>query len=43
MAIADEVICLLEGRSRLSGRPSELDRGDVESAYFGASATLGGR
>jgi branched-chain amino acid transport system ATP-binding protein len=43
MAIADEVICLLEGRTMLSGRPSELDRGDVESAYFGASATLGGR
>jgi branched-chain amino acid transport system ATP-binding protein len=43
MTIADHVICLLEGRTMLAGRPSDLNRGEVESAYFGASATTGGR
>ncbi len=40
LAIADEVVCLLEGRTMLAGRPADLDPSDVESAYFGA--TTGG-
>lgn len=38
LAIADSVVCLLEGRTMLAGRPAELDRTDVEAAYFGATA-----
>lgn len=35
MAVADQVHCLLEGRTMLSGTPRELDLADVEAAYFG--------
>jgi branched-chain amino acid transport system ATP-binding protein len=32
---ADRVYCLLEGRISLAGRPAELDRAAITSAYFG--------
>lgn len=41
MAVADQVYCLLEGRTVLSGRPAELDRTAVEDAYFGLAASKG--
>jgi branched-chain amino acid transport system ATP-binding protein len=40
MRVAGEVVCLLEGRSVLSGRPDELSALQVEQAYFGR-ATVG--
>ena len=39
MAVADQVHCLLEGRTMLSGAPAELDLRDVEAAYFGIHST----
>lgn len=39
MRISDRVHCLLEGRSVLSGRPSELTATQVEHAYFGTETT----
>ena len=33
--VADEVYCLLEGRVALRGRPDELSRDDITTAYFG--------
>jgi branched-chain amino acid transport system ATP-binding protein len=38
---ADEVLCLLEGRTVLSGTPAELTAERIESAYFGLSRTGG--
>lgn len=38
MAVADEVYCLLEGHTVLSGKPADLDRAAVEQAYFGIDA-----
>jgi branched-chain amino acid transport system ATP-binding protein len=35
LAMADQVHCLLEGRTVLSGAPGDLDRKSVEAAYFG--------
>ena len=35
LAVADRVYCFQEGRLSLSGRPSELSRGQVHAAYFG--------
>lgn len=35
LAMADQVHCLLEGRTVLSGAPADLDRKSVEAAYFG--------
>lgn len=35
MRVSDRVQCLLEGRTVLEGRPSELDRDQIASAYFG--------
>ncbi len=34
-AVADRLICLLEGRVRLEGVPGELDREQITAAYFG--------
>jgi branched-chain amino acid transport system ATP-binding protein len=34
-AVADRVICLLEGRVALEGPPAELTREDIAAAYFG--------
>lgn len=41
LAIADKAVCLLEGRTMLAGKPTDLDRHDVEAAYFGATTTVG--
>ena len=35
MTAADRVICLLEGRISLAGRPAELTRERIAAAYFG--------
>lgn len=35
LAAADEVHCLLEGRTVLSGKPADLTPAQVEQAYFG--------
>jgi branched-chain amino acid transport system ATP-binding protein len=35
LRVADRVVCLLEGRVSLTGRPSEVDRDDIVTAYFG--------
>jgi branched-chain amino acid transport system ATP-binding protein len=35
LAAADRVFCLLEGRIALTGRPAELSRDAIVSAYFG--------
>ena len=42
LAVADQVHCLLEGRTVLSGRPSELAMKDVEAAYFGLDVPKAG-
>ena len=39
LAVADQVHCLLGGRTVLSGRPAELAMKDVEAAYFGIDTT----
>lgn len=39
LAAADEVQCLLEGRTVLSGRPAELTSAEVEEAYFGLASS----
>ncbi len=35
MRVAGRVHCLLEGKTTLEGRPAELERADIEAAYFG--------
>ena len=35
LAVADRVVCLLEGRVSLEARPAEVDRDDITAAYFG--------
>ena len=37
LAVADRVVCLLEGRVSLEGRPGDLDRFRITEAYFGAA------
>ena len=32
---ADRFVCLLEGRASLTGRPDDVERGDITDAYFG--------
>jgi branched-chain amino acid transport system ATP-binding protein len=41
LAVADRVICLLEGRVVLEGRASELSRDQVVDAYFGLRRAQG--
>jgi len=36
LQVADRVYCLQEGRLSLTGRPAELDREKIHTAYFGA-------
>jgi branched-chain amino acid transport system ATP-binding protein len=36
MAVADRVYCFQEGRVSLAGRPRELTRAQIHSAYFGS-------
>lgn len=38
MAVADRVYCMMEGRVTLEGRPAEVTRADIHSAYFGTAA-----
>lgn len=38
LRVADRVYCMMEGRITLSGRPSEISREDIHTAYFGAAA-----
>jgi len=38
-AVADHLICLLEGRVSLEGPPAELSRDDIAAAYFGLAHT----
>jgi branched-chain amino acid transport system ATP-binding protein len=38
VAVADHVLCLLEGRTSLRGRPEELSPEQIERAYFGVGA-----
>jgi branched-chain amino acid transport system ATP-binding protein len=35
LAVADQVVCLLEGRVSLKARPGDVDREDITAAYFG--------
>jgi branched-chain amino acid transport system ATP-binding protein len=42
LRIADRVLCLLEGRTVLSGTPAELTSERIESAYFGLAGSRGG-
>ncbi|MHB1344195.1 MAG: ABC transporter ATP-binding protein, partial [Thermoleophilia bacterium] len=35
VAVADRLVCLLEGRVVLQGRPDEVTRGQISEAYFG--------
>ncbi|MDE0696080.1 MAG: ABC transporter ATP-binding protein [Boseongicola sp.] len=35
LAVSDRILCLLEGRVTLSGRPGELTRDQIGMAYFG--------
>lgn len=41
LSVASRVVCLLEGRVSLEGRPADLDRSDITAAYFGMPATAG--
>jgi branched-chain amino acid transport system ATP-binding protein len=36
LAVADRVICLLEGRISLEGTPADLERSQITAAYFGS-------
>lgn len=38
LAVADRVVCLLEGRVSLEGVPGGLDRAHITEAYFGAGS-----
>ena len=38
-AVADRLICLLEGRISLEGTPAELEREAITAAYFGLETT----
>ena len=39
LRVADQVHCLLAGRSVLSGAPAALRRDQIEAAYFGVGGT----
>jgi len=43
MAVADRVICMLEGKAVLEGRSKELTRDQVTEAYFGLNRGKAGR
>ena len=38
LKVADRVYCMMEGRVTLSGRPGEISRDDIHTAYFGEAA-----
>jgi branched-chain amino acid transport system ATP-binding protein len=35
MAVADDIVCMLEGRVVLAGKSGELNRDQITAAYFG--------
>jgi branched-chain amino acid transport system ATP-binding protein len=39
LALADRIVCLLEGRVSLTGTPASVDREDITTAYFGTVRT----
>jgi branched-chain amino acid transport system ATP-binding protein len=39
LALADRILCMLEGRIVLEGKPGALTRDDITAAYFGLDAT----
>ena len=39
LAMADRIMCLLEGRVSLTGTPASVDREDITTAYFGTVRT----
>jgi branched-chain amino acid transport system ATP-binding protein len=41
LRVADRVLCLLEGRTVLAGKPAELSTAQIENAYFGLSVRGG--
>ncbi len=41
LEVASRVVCLLEGRVSLEGRPADLERSDITAAYFGLPADAG--
>jgi branched-chain amino acid transport system ATP-binding protein len=43
LRVATHLQCLLEGHTTLEGTPAEVTREQVEAAYFGVSASPGGR
>lgn len=42
LAVADRVVCLLEGCVSLEGTPAELDRARITAAYFGGETSWTG-
>jgi branched-chain amino acid transport system ATP-binding protein len=42
LRVATHIHCLLEGRTTLEGRPSEVTAERVEAAYFGLAGSAGG-
>jgi branched-chain amino acid transport system ATP-binding protein len=41
LAFADRIVCMLEGRIVLEGKPCDLTRDDITAAYFGLGARAG--
>ena len=39
LAVADRIVCLLEGRVSLTGTPASVERQDIAAAYFGTVST----
>jgi branched-chain amino acid transport system ATP-binding protein len=39
LRVADQVLCLLEGRTVLTGKPADLTTVQIENAYFGLSGS----
>jgi branched-chain amino acid transport system ATP-binding protein len=39
LAVADRIVCLLEGRVSLTGTPASVERDDITAAYFGTVPT----
>jgi branched-chain amino acid transport system ATP-binding protein len=39
LAVADRIVCLLEGRVSLTGTPASVERDDITAAYFGTVTT----
>lgn len=42
LAVADRVMCFLEGQVSLEGTPASLTRGDITAGYFGVDTAAGG-